>query len=236
LPEKTISPIGTLHSPFVEKFGLPRQPGLLRSAKAEVCLLPPFNDPNAVQGLEAFSHLWLTFGFHQHPHDSWRPMVRPPRLGGNSRVGVFATRSPYRPNGLGLSVVALKAIVVARKEVLLEIECPDILSGSPIYDIKPYIHYADSIPDTVAGYANTQPETLLEVMFEGCCLDMISKLDKAIYGDLKQLIIDVLSLDPRPAYKQHSHDTKVYAMRLYDLDIAFRIDSNKAIVSAMERY
>ncbi len=141
------APIGIVRSCFREKFGIPRQPGLAPAARATLELLPPHNQPAAVRGLEDFSHVWLVFVFHGVPASRWQPTVRPPRLGGNRRLGVFATRSPFRPNPIGLSVVALDRIVTGQGRVALHLSGVDVLDGTPVLDIKPYLPYADRVPD-----------------------------------------------------------------------------------------
>ena len=150
--------IAVTHSPYKEKFAVPRQPGLVASAKAELEMLPPYDDINAFNGLEAFSHLWLVFEFHKNASSSdvangWSPTVRPPRLGGNRRVGIFATRSPNRPNNIGLSLVEYHGIIQREGKIFLSLSNIDLVDGTPIMDIKPYIPYADSIPDAKAGFA-----------------------------------------------------------------------------------
>ena len=149
----TVSPIGVIHSPYQEKFAVPRQPGLVNAINAQLELLPPYNDPHCVRGLEAFSHLWLMFLFHQNGTAEWHPTVRPPRLGGNQRVGVFATRSPFRPNPIGLSCVRLLGIEGA----ILRISDVDMLDGTPLLDIKPYLPDCDVFPAERTGwYANAR--------------------------------------------------------------------------------
>ncbi|MGB8712547.1 MAG: tRNA (N6-threonylcarbamoyladenosine(37)-N6)-methyltransferase TrmO, partial [Onishia taeanensis] len=150
-----LSPIGRIESDYPDKFGIPRQPGLAPAARARLVLLPPYDDPLSVRGLEAFSHLWLTFVFHHSP-ERWSPLVRPPRLGGNAKVGVFASRSTHRPNRLGLSLVELKGIDTDNG-VALELSGHDLLDGTPILDIKPYLPWAEARPDARAGFAPAAP-------------------------------------------------------------------------------
>ena len=140
----TLQPIAVVHSPYDEKFSVPRQPNLVAQGKGFIRLLPPFNSPDSVRGLEAFSHLWLIFQFHQIPERGWHATVRPPRLGGNQRIGVFASRATHRPNPIGLSKVKLERIEIANGEVYLHLGSIDLVNGTPILDIKPYIAYADS--------------------------------------------------------------------------------------------
>jgi len=214
-----INPIGILRSPFKEKFGIPRQPGLINSVSAYVDLITPYNIPDSVRGLDRFSHIWLSFKFHKNNAD-WKPLVRPPRLGGNKKVGVFASRSSFRPNSLGLSVVELRAITNNNKQVSLEIACPDMINGTPIYDIKPYIAYADSIPDAASGFASTPPLKKFQVNFNHRSLHKLTLLDIEFGVALKSLIIESLEYDPRPAYKK-AGDSKQYGITLYDFNIVW---------------
>ncbi|WP_040095556.1 tRNA (N6-threonylcarbamoyladenosine(37)-N6)-methyltransferase TrmO, partial [Aeromonas australiensis] len=152
-----IDTLGIIRSPYKEKFAIPRQPGLVKSARARLELLPPYDQPDVLRGIEQFSHLWLSFVFHQTMAQGWHPTVRPPRLGGNERVGVFATRSTFRPNPLGLSVVELHGVGRERGKLWLELGAVDLLDGTPIVDIKPYVPYADSLPDARGGFAPDAP-------------------------------------------------------------------------------
>ncbi|MCO4292834.1 tRNA (N6-threonylcarbamoyladenosine(37)-N6)-methyltransferase TrmO [Solitalea sp. MAHUQ-68] len=214
--------IGIVHSPFKEKFGIPRQPGLAPSSKAVLELLPPFNVPDAVNGLDQFSHIWVVFVFHETAQRGWTPTVRPPRLGGNERMGVFATRSTHRPNPIGLSVVELDRIEVNGEKVLLHLKNIDLLDGTPVLDIKPYIPYSDALPQANAGFAASAPERIMTVSFDSAIAEQLADLP-----DLKQLIIDVLSFDPRPAYKVEKSEDRVYGMAIGDKDVKFIIDKNK---------
>ncbi len=216
----TIEPIGIVHSPFKEKFGIPRQASLIQSCSAHIELFKPFYSPDSVKGLEEFSDIWLIFGFHQNNNDSWRPLVRPPRLGGNKKIGVFASRSPFRPNSLGLSRVELREVVIKNNQASLIISCPDIVDGTPIYDIKPYIHYADSNNEALCGFAQEEPETDIKVNFLPDVLLEISKLEYSDYVNLKAIITEVLMQDPSPAYKDKS-SLKKYGFRLFDLNIVW---------------
>lgn len=149
--------IGVVRSPYKEKFAAPRQPGLVADGVGELHLLPPYNQAEAVRGLMEFSHIWLLFVFHQTPEGGWRATVRPPRLGGNSRMGVFATRSPFRPNPIGMSLVALEGITLRGADVILRLGSLDLVDGTPVVDIKPYLPYAESLPNARAGFAQAGP-------------------------------------------------------------------------------
>jgi tRNA-Thr(GGU) m(6)t(6)A37 methyltransferase TsaA len=213
--------IATIHSPYKEKFAVPRQPGLVPSAIAELEILPPYDDINAFLGLQEFSHLWLVFIFHKNRHqEKWSPTVRPPRLGGNKRLGVFATRSPCRPNPVGLSLVEFHGIKQVNGKIFLMLSNIDLVEGTPVIDIKPYIPYADSKPEALAGFAQQQPESLMRVEFSAQAKKSIN-LFKDDYLELQQLIIEVLQQDPRPAYKKKKEDPKIYAVHLLDFNISW---------------
>jgi tRNA-Thr(GGU) m(6)t(6)A37 methyltransferase TsaA len=226
----TLTEIATIHSPYKEKFAVPRQPGLVPSASALLEIHPPFDDINAFSGLEGFSHLWLTFIFHKNkPNTKWQPMVRPPRLGGNKRVGVFATRSPNRPNPIGLSLVEFDGLIQRQGKLFLSLRNIDLVDGTPIIDIKPYIPYADAKPDASAGFAQQIPESEMVVQFSSAASQVIDE-NKA----LKTLITEVLKQDPRPAYKKHSEDDKTYAMHLLDFNITWQVTHQVTIVKSIE--
>ena len=227
--------IGILHSPYKEKFAVPRQPGLVPSATAELEMLAPYDDINAFNGLDEFSHLWLVFSFHKNKvnNESWNPTVRPPRLGGNKRVGVFATRSPNRPNSMGLSLVEFHGVIQRNGKLFLSLSNIDLVDGTPILDIKPYIPYADAIPEAKAGFAQAAPEIDALVAFSGQAAIQLEKLNGE-YSNLKQLIIEVLQQDPRPAYKKAKSDDKVYAMLLSDFNIKWQCNLTSTIVLSIE--
>ena len=161
----TLTPIAITRSCFQDKFGVPRQPGLTRHARAELIIQPPFDREDAFRGLETASHLWLTFQFHEAVRADWRPVVRPPRLGGNRKMGVFASRSPFRPNSLGLSVVRNEGLVRKDGQLILRISDHDLIEGTPILDIKPYLPFADSVPEATLGWADSAPVERLPVIF-----------------------------------------------------------------------
>jgi tRNA-Thr(GGU) m(6)t(6)A37 methyltransferase TsaA len=214
--------IGTIHSCFREKFGIPRQSGLATEAEATLQLLPPYNRPEAVAGLEGFSHIWITFIFHAVKREAWKATVRPPRLGGNRRMGVFASRSTHRPNPIGLSVVELDHIDTANGGVILHLKGVDLLDGTPVLDIKPYLPYADALPDATGGYAATAPEQKLAVLFSEQADNSLARLNGQ-QPDLRKLIKQLLSLDPRPAYTEQDDTGRVYGMRLYDVDVKWQM-------------
>lgn len=223
-------PIAIIHSPYKEKFAVPRQPGLVPSAKAELEILPPYNDINAFAGLDAFSHLWLVFVFHKNrQQEQFSPTVRPPRLGGNKRMGVFATRSPSRPNPIGLSLVEFHGIKQYDGKIFLQLSSIDLVDGTPIIDIKPYIPYADAKPQALAGFAQQSPEPLMEIVFSDNASQQLLQIELD-HPELQQLIIEVLQQDPRPAYKKNKPDSKVYAVHLSDFNISW---VNKDMISTV---
>ena len=225
--------IGIVHSPYREKFGIPRQPGLSKAAEASLELLPPYNRPEAVKGLEGFSHIWIAFVFHGVKREEWRPTVRPPRLGGNLRIGVFASRSTHRPNPLGLSVVELSRIETAEGKVVLHLKGADLLDGTPVLDIKPYIPYVDSIPEAVAGFADEAPQQRLNIRFSEAAKQSCQQLAER-YPRLQSLISETIALDPRPAYQAMSGQRREYGVSLYELNIRFAVEGTEAEVIAIE--
>jgi tRNA-Thr(GGU) m(6)t(6)A37 methyltransferase TsaA len=209
-----LEPIATVHSPFREKFATPRQPGLTPSVTATIEFLPGFATPEAVRGLEGFSHLWLIFLFHHNWQKGWQPTVRPPRLGGNHRVGVYASRAPFRPNPLGLSAVKLLGINNEKGNITLEVQGADLIDGTPVLDIKPYIAYGDSIPGANSSFAQEAPGALLEVIFSDQARQQLNSYHSES-PELETGLTETLSLDPRPAYRQNKNDDQEYGV-LFD--------------------
>lgn len=229
----TIEPIAVIESPYKEKFAVPRQPRLVPSATARVKLLGESNCPEAVRGIEQFSHLWLLFLFDQNLQAGWKPTVRPPRLGGNERIGVLASRSTFRPNGIGMSAVELRGVSKQSDQIYLDLGSVDLVDGTPIIDIKPYIPYSDSIADALGGYAEAEPEQT-EVAFSAAALETLQRLPD---GQVQQAVIgEVLAQDPRPAYKKNKADMKEYAVNLYNLNVKFMVNGNLVTVTAIERF
>lgn len=227
LSDMTVSPVAVIRSPFKEKFGIPRQPGLISDIPSQVVLLPPFNRQEAVRGLEEFTHIWLIFGFHACPPFDGSMTVRPPRLGGNKRMGVFATRGTHRPNPFGMSVVRLEQ-VDCDSGVVLHIKEGDLLDGTPVYDIKPYLHYADAINNAQSGFAHLPPQAELEVKMSDAQRDQCAALEESRPA-LCSLIRQVLGQDPRPAFKKQD-DKRIYGVKLYDLDVRFSVRDGVATV------
>ncbi|MEO0424671.1 MAG: tRNA (N6-threonylcarbamoyladenosine(37)-N6)-methyltransferase TrmO [Pseudomonadota bacterium] len=228
----SLTPIGVVRSPFREKFGVPRQAGLAPAAEARVELYPPYDEDATVAGLEAFSHLWLIFHFHHTEAQGWRATVRPPRLGGNAKVGVYASRSPFRPNPLGLSAVELLGIERQGGRLSLRIAGADLVDGTPVFDIKPYLTYADSLPDARAGYADEAPMATCEVRFSPEAQVALAARRRS-YPQLEQLIVQVLQADPRPAYRGSAAQARRYGMRLLDFDLRWRVEEDGVVVEAL---
>ena len=218
----SFAPIGVVHSCFKEKFGVPRQPGLISGAHGELEFFPPYDREEAFVGLEAFSHVWILFVFHQCQWQKARLTVRPPRLGGNKKQGVFASRSTHRPNPIGMSVVSLEEVQCQNSKVRLLLSGLDLIEGTPVLDVKPYLPYADAIKGASGGYAPEAPLQRLAVVFSASA-DQICNHYEQRWPDLKALIVAVLSLDPRPAYRKDKESQKPYAVRLYDLDVRWRV-------------
>lgn len=217
-----ITPIATFHSPFKDKFGIPRQSGLVSELEGTIVFLPQFRNVDAFRGLEDFDYLWLIWEFSANKHETTSPTVRPPRLGGNTRLGVYATRSPYRHNRLGLSAVKLTRIELSSPQgPVLYVEGADLMDSTPIYDIKPYVAYADSYPDARSGFVDDTEWSELEVVIPSELMSQFSTRQL-------QALRHTLALDPRPHY--HSSATKVYGMKFLNHDIHFRVDGKQLIV------
>lgn len=211
-----IEPIAYIRTSFPEKFGIPRQSGLASNLKARVEFEPQYRNADAVRGLEGFSHIWLIWEFSANRKSGWQPTVRPPRLGGNAHMGVFATRSPFRPNPLGLSCVELEGIDAdAADGPVLVVRGADLMDGTPVYDIKPYIKYADSRPHALCGYVEKLNERRLKVVIPSEMADGI--MDKSIMPSL----VEVLQLDPRPSY--HDDPERIYGLSFEGLNVRFRV-------------
>ncbi|WP_125779815.1 tRNA (N6-threonylcarbamoyladenosine(37)-N6)-methyltransferase TrmO [Pseudoalteromonas rubra] len=217
-----IQPIGVIHSPYKQKFAIPRQPRLVPEAKAKLVFCDAFNREEFVRGIEEFSHLWLLFRFHETADKGYSALVRPPRLGGNERKGVFATRATFRPNGIGMSAVKLEGVEYKNGQLALLLSGIDLLDGTPIVDIKPYLPYSDALSDAAAGFADTRPETAMTVAFSEQAEAFINA--QRAYPELKAFITNVLKQDPRPAYKKKQASTQSYGMNLYDFNIRWQVD------------
>ena len=224
--EMTLKVIAHIHTAFPTKFGIPRQSGLVDSLRGEVIFTPEYRNADAVRGLEDFSYIWLVWQFSGAVRDNWSPTVRPPRLGGNTRMGVFATRSPFRPNPLGLSSVKLEAIE-HRPDVgpVLIVRGADLMDGTPIYDIKPYIPYADCHPDASEGFTGQTRMHLLQVEFPPTLMAQVPEADR-------DALTGVLASDPRPSY-QHDPE-RIYGMEFSGLEVHFMVNGEVLTVTGID--
>ncbi|CCP04048.1 UPF0066 protein yaeB [Erwinia amylovora Ea644] len=222
MSEFSFSQIGVIHSPWKEKFAVPRQPRLVEDGGGELHLHAPYNHPEAVRGLEDFSHLWLLFVFHQTMAGGWRPTVRPPRLGGNTRMGVFATRSTFRPNPLGMSLVELKGIRCEKQQVVLQLGSLDLVDGTPVIDIKPYLPFAEALPEARAGFARQAPAADMPVSFSTEARLQLAQHQQR-YPHLERFITQTLAQDPRPAYRQGAETGREYAASLLEFNVRWRV-------------
>lgn len=227
--------IATVSSPFKEKFGIPRQPRLADSAVSQIVFKGKFNAFEYVKGIEQHSHIWLLFLFHQNLAQGYKAQVRPPRLGGNEKVGVFATRATFRPNGIGMSAVKLLSVEQIDSQVILTVEGADLLDGTPIVDIKPYIPYSDCLPEASSEMAQEQQAHRLLVEFSEQAKIQLDSLNVEPYPNLISLIKQVLEQDPRPAYKKTKTDNKEYGIRLYDLNIKWQVNDNSCLVLTIQQ-
>ncbi len=228
--EFVFKPIGIVRSCFTEKFGTPRQPGLVPEAGAEIVLSPPYHVEEAVRGLSSFSHLWIVFVFHRNR--SWSPTVRPPRLGGNRRIGVFASRSGFRPNPVGMSAVRLEKIVRESGSCRLRISGGDLIDGTPVLDVKPYVPYADRICNAEGGFAGAPPERRLEVVFSSEAEKAAAEIEAEGSTRIKDLISAVIALDPRPAY-QRTDSKRDYGTLLHGFDVRWQVCGKTALVTSI---
>ena len=218
-----LTPIAHIRSDFSEKFGIPRQSGLVEELTAAVVFEPEYRDPSALRGLEGFSHVWLIWEFSKARREGWSPTVRPPRLGGNVRLGVFATRSPFRPNPLGLSCVRLVEVRQDRAlGPVLVVAGADLMDGTPIYDVKPYLPYADCKPDAVGGFAAQPKGADLTVECPPALLDRVPE-------DKRAALVAVLAQDPRPQYQDDPE--RVYGMAFAGLEVKFRVAGERLTVT-----
>lgn len=227
-PEQyTISPIAHIETDLPTKFGVPRQSGLVPELTARIVFAPLYRDPVAFRGLEGYSHLWLIWGFSENKRDAWASTVKPPRLGGNKRMGVFATRSPYRPNALGLSSVKLERLDMDETlGPVLIVSGADLMDGTPIYDVKPYLPFTDSHPDAIGGFADDFADYGLKVVFPEPWLAMIPP-------DKRDALFGILRQDPRPSYQDDPE--RVYGFNYLDMDVRFRVNNGVITVCEIEK-
>ena len=229
----SLNPIAIIHSPFKEKFATPRQAGLVPTVTAEVVFYPEYATPEAVRGLSEFSHIWLLFLFHHNWQKGWQPTVRPPRLGGNKRVGVYASRSPFRPNPIGLSAVRLLSVTVQDGQVVLKVQGADLIDQTPIIDIKPYLPYGDAISGAAGGFAPQAPSHRLTVEFSPLAKAQLARFRPA-HPELEELLHETLGLDPRPAYRNTPEDERQYGVRLLDYNIRWQIRGGRVMVLSID--
>ena len=219
--------IARIKSEFPEKFGIPRQSGLVSSLKAQIIFEEEYRSVDAVRGLDEFSHLWIIWQFSKAVRDTWSPTVRPPRLGGNKRIGVFATRSPFRPNAIGLSSVKIEKIDLDGENApVIHVSGADLMDGTPIFDIKPYLAYTDAHPDAVGGFTENVADRRLKVEFDG-------ELENAVPDDIKTALCDLLAEDPRPSYQNDSQ--RVYGLSFSGYEIGFTVDKKTLKVIKLEK-
>lgn len=230
LQELTIEPIGLIYSPYKQKFGIPRQPGLVKHATGIIEMAEKYSRAEAFDGIEQYSHLWIQFYFHQTADSDWKPSVRPPRLGGNKKIGCFATRSNFRPNNIGLSVVRFDRLEKSDGKVKLHISGHDLLDQTPILDIKPYIPYSDSLPNAHAGVFGEQPQQAFAVTFQKTALKDLTAFE-AQYPSLKEFIREILKQDPRPAYMKAKANRDAFSLQLFDLDIKWQVQGREIQVT-----
>jgi tRNA-Thr(GGU) m(6)t(6)A37 methyltransferase TsaA len=222
-----IRPIATMKSDFSTKFGIPRQSGLVQQLRSTIVFEPEFRNPDALRGIEGFSHLWIIWQFSEAVRTEWSPTVRPPRLGGNTRMGVFATRSPFRPNNLGLSCVKLLGVEeTVEFGTVIHVGGADLMDGTPIFDIKPYVPYADCQPDAIGGFTDTAGDFLLEV-------DFPQHLISILPSEKQEAAVQVLSHDPRPSYQRKPG--RIYGLTFAGFDIRFTVEDSKLTVVDVER-
>ena len=227
MEQSTFHIIARMHSDFDQKFGIPRQSGLVEELRSTIVFEPEFRNPDALRGLEGFSHLWLIWEFSKARRDTWSPTVRPPRLGGNQRLGVFATRSPFRPNPIGLSCVKLIGVELTEEfGPVIHVAGADLLDGTPIYDVKPYLPYADCKPEAVGGFASAPKEATLTVHIPEEFVDKIPEEKRAA-------LVGVLAQDPRPSYQDDPE--RVYGMSFGGIEVKFRVAGEDLTICGVEK-
>ena len=218
-----LEPVAHIRTDFSSKFGIPRQSGLVEALKGTIVFTEKYRDASALRGIEGYSHLWLIWEFSESVMERWSPTVKPPRLGGNTRVGVFATRSPFRPNPLGLSCVKLEGVELSSPEgPVLHVAGADLLDGTPIYDIKPYIPYADCHPEATGGFTDSIDYARLNVDFPPALLALIPT-------EKREALIEVLAQDPRPGYR-HGDDERRYGVEFAGFDVRFMVRGDTLFV------
>lgn len=228
-----LTPIGYIRSPYKQKFAIPRQPRLVPDALARLEFTTEFSREEFVRGIEDFSHVWVIFRFHETADKGFSALVRPPRLGGNAKKGVFATRATFRPNSIGMSAVKLESVEYKNGKLALILSGIDLLDGTPVLDIKPYLPYSDSLEHASAGFADTRPFTDMEVSFSSEADAFLAKLPNG--ERFKRFIEQVLLQDPRPAYKAQKDPTQHYGMTLDDYNIKWQVTGNRNLVTEIRK-
>lgn len=224
----TIEPIAYIKTEFKEKFGIPRQSGLADLTEAKIFFEPKYQDKEALRGIEDYSHIWLIFGFSKVEYKKWSPIVRPPRLGGNTKVGVFASRSPFRPNGLGLSSVRLLRTEETENEgTVLIVSGADLLDGTPIYDVKPYLSFTDCHADSICGFADNVKDYALNVEYS-------KEVEEALDKSTLDAVVQCISQDPRPSYQDEPD--RIYYMKYGKFDIGFKVNGNLAFIVSVKLF
>lgn len=227
MEDVNIQVIARMHSDFATKFGIPRQSGIVQELRSTIVFEPEYRNADALRGMEGFSHLWLIWQFSEAVRSGWSPTVRPPRLGGNTRMGVFATRSPFRPNNLGLSCVRFLGLEETKEfGTVIHVGGADLMDGTPIFDIKPYIPYADCQPEALGGFTGGTEGDLLEVDFPSSLLEMLPR-------DKRQAAIGILAHDPRPSYQKDSQ--RLYGVTFAGFDLRFTVKENRLTVQDVVR-
>ena len=226
MEQSTFNIIARMHSDFDQKFGIPRQSGLVEELESTIVFEPEFRNPDALRGLEGFSHLWIVWEFSKARREGWSPTVRPPRLGGNQRLGVFATRSPFRPNPIGLSCVKLVGVEQTEEHGwVIRVAGADLLNGTPIYDVKPYLPYADCKPEAIGGFASAPKEATLTVHIP-------EEFVEKIPAEKREAVRGVLAQDPRPSYQDDPE--RIYGMGFGGMEIKFKVDGDNLTVCGVE--
>lgn len=225
--DRRVHVIARIHTDFPTKFGIPRQSGLVDELKAEIVFEPEYRNPDALRGIEEFSHIWLIWEFSEAVRETWSPTVRPPRLGGNKRVGVFATRSPFRPNAIGLSSVRLDSVELhTERGPVLHVSGADLMDGTPIYDIKPYLPFADSHPEATGSFTDRTKEYGLQV-------EIPEPIEQMVEKNKRSALRAVLAHDPRPSYQNDPE--RIYGMEFAGYEVRFRVCEETLYVTEIEK-
>jgi len=235
MQEVIFKPIGKIESCFKQKFTIPRQPGIVKQASAKLHLLPEFSHPDIIRGLEIYSHIWVIFVFHESHRQSPKTTVRPPRLNGEEKLGVFATRSNFRINPIGQSVVKLEKIETLEGHICLHLSGIDFLDQTPVLDIKPYIPYTDAIPQAEAGFATTIPDKSFDVLFDEHAAIQVQQASDELGQNVREFITDLLAYDPRPIQQKGEKSKQRYQTRLFDYNLVWSQGDSHVTVTEFEK-